>query len=302
MAYYFSIDGKDWKKYKERALDDNGRDSFWFWSTPAGKELKQKVKPEPLGAPLYDYSFGQVRDAAQALGIKNVNKQREVEDILNYIRNPRAAQATQAQTETSPQAPVTPSPTVTETVENVPGSPSTYVPGQGVIDSTDAQGGQQTLINGMTPAEFDLEADLARIREQGNIETTIRNMITQSNNYIADVQARSAGNVATIGAGATKYTADRQKEATTYVADREKETALGVENIRTKGALDLQDIVNAGLKDVETIRGQSAKDVEKIRGEFDIQGEQIRGQTARDVAELDFKKGLYGSLVSAFNF
>ena len=155
---------------------------------------------------------------------------------------------------------------------------------------------------GMTPAEFDLEADLARIREQGNINTTIQNIITQSNKYIADVQGRTSVKVADIGAGATKYASDRQKEATTYVADRQKESALGVENIRTQGALKLQDIVNAGLKDVETIRGQSARDVATIGGQFDVKTEEVKGKTARDVAKIDRDKGIYGSLISAFSF
>jgi len=151
---------------------------------------------------------------------------------------------------------------------------------------------------GMTPFEYDYQKTI----DLANINKEIENMRNQSTKYIADIQARASTDVANISAGATRYTADRQKEATTYVADREKETALGVEDIRTKGALDLQDIVNAGLKDVETIRGQSARDVATIGGEFDIQGEEIKGQTARDVARMDREKGIYGSLISAFQF
>ena len=151
---------------------------------------------------------------------------------------------------------------------------------------------------GMTPFEYDYQKTI----DVANINKEIENMRNQSNKYIAEIQGRTATEVATIGAGATKYTADRQKEATTYVADRGKESALGVENIRTKGALDLQAIVNAGLKDVETIRGQSAKDVATIGGEFDIQGEEIKGQTVRDAARMDREKGIYGSLISAFQF
>jgi len=185
MAYYFSIDGKNWKDYQSSVLNREGYDPR-----------------EPLGAPLYDYSFGSVRDAARNLGIKNINKPLEVQDILDRIRNPlaaQAAQATQAQAETSPQEPVTPSPTVPATGENVPGSPSTYVPGQGVIDSTDAQGsqdsqgGQQTLINGMTPAEFDLQAELDKINAAGNISTTIAdNSRPVPIKYIGDVTSAAS--------------------------------------------------------------------------------------------------------------
>ena len=37
--------------------------------------------------PLYDYSYGQVRDAAKAVGIKNVDEKKEVNSILDYIQN-----------------------------------------------------------------------------------------------------------------------------------------------------------------------------------------------------------------------
>ena len=40
--------------------------------------------------PLYQYSQGRVSDAARALGIGNVNSQKEVNQILNQIRNPQS--------------------------------------------------------------------------------------------------------------------------------------------------------------------------------------------------------------------
>ena len=40
--------------------------------------------------PLYDYSYGTIRDAAKAKGIKNVNSQKEVDTILGHIQNPVA--------------------------------------------------------------------------------------------------------------------------------------------------------------------------------------------------------------------
>jgi len=156
----------------------------------------------------------------------------------------------------------------------------------------------QVDLGGMTPFEYDYQKTI----DLANINKEIENMRNQSNKYIADIQGETSTGVATIGAGATKYAADLQKEATTYVADMEKEAALGVENIRTKGALNLQDIVNAGLKDVETIRGQSAKDVATIGGEFDVKTEEVKGRTSRDVARIDRDKGIYGSLISAFQF
>jgi hypothetical protein len=155
---------------------------------------------------------------------------------------------------------------------------------------------------GMTPAEFDLEADLARMREQGNINTTIENIIRQSNNYIADVTSGATIKVGELSAGATKYASDRSLEASNYASDRSKEAILGAENIRKDTALQLQPIINAGLKDVETIRGASAKDVARITGEFGVKGEEVRGKSARDVAKIDKDKAIYGSLISAFSF
>lgn len=106
----FEISGKSWKDYKERVLDDNGWDPFW--STRAHKKLKQKAQGIPIGEPLYDYSFGQVRDAAQALGINNIKRPEQVEAVLNRIRNPVMAQA--AAPEPEPPAP-TQTPTYTPT-------------------------------------------------------------------------------------------------------------------------------------------------------------------------------------------
>ena len=43
--------------------------------------------------PLYDYSKGQVADAAAALGIKNINRPGEAEAVLQQIRNPGPSEA-----------------------------------------------------------------------------------------------------------------------------------------------------------------------------------------------------------------
>lgn len=73
----FSIDGKSWDDYKS--------------STLTGEEYNLGERG-PFGKDLYDYSFGQVRDAAAALGIKNVNSYGETDRILERIRNPVSAQ------------------------------------------------------------------------------------------------------------------------------------------------------------------------------------------------------------------
>jgi hypothetical protein len=52
--------------------------------------------------PLYDYSYGQVRDAAKDLNIRNVNSQGEVDDLLERLRerNTRSERSESADTPT----------------------------------------------------------------------------------------------------------------------------------------------------------------------------------------------------------
>ena len=75
----FSIDGKSWDDFRRSSLDYNPN---YFSDTLLGG-----YRPR---ARLYDYSYGQVRDAAEKLGIKNINKSREEFKILDLIRNPQA--------------------------------------------------------------------------------------------------------------------------------------------------------------------------------------------------------------------
>lgn len=83
-----SIDGRSWNYrdpynqkqidkqnlYKEKSLDDTISKNAYS-----------------IANPLYDYSFGQVRDAAKAEGIGNIDKQKEVDAIINRIQNPPSA-------------------------------------------------------------------------------------------------------------------------------------------------------------------------------------------------------------------
>lgn len=58
---------------------------------------------------------------------------------------------------------------------NVPGAPSP-APGTSGKGSGKGSGGAAELIDGLTPAEFDLKAKLDILRETGNIDTQIKNM------------------------------------------------------------------------------------------------------------------------------
>lgn len=130
-------------------------------------------------------------------------------------------------------------------------------------------GFKPSFAEGDSPAVFDYKKGLDYINAQGNINTNIQKLETESNKYIAGLQFGAAKDIANTQAGTTRY-----------VADRELESNLGVENIRSKGAIDLQGIINAGASNVETIRGN-----------YGLKGKQIDRDTA-----------ILGGLVSAFNF
>lgn len=81
----FSIDGRSWdyrNPYNQRLIDkaNENREKGRFNVNPASDKKFDA---------LYDYDFGRVRDAAKELGIGNVNKKKEVKQILDYIQGAR---------------------------------------------------------------------------------------------------------------------------------------------------------------------------------------------------------------------
>ena len=78
----FSIDGKSWEfrdPRNQRAIDreNQNREKSRVILNPNSREKFDR---------LYDYDFGTVRDAAKELGIGNVDKKKEVKQILDYIQ------------------------------------------------------------------------------------------------------------------------------------------------------------------------------------------------------------------------
>jgi hypothetical protein len=80
--FKLTIDGKDFDYRDPRQTNT---------ATYYSKGNKEESNPNAYNMtnPLYDYSYGQVRDAAKAVGIKNVDEKKEVDSILNYIQNPK---------------------------------------------------------------------------------------------------------------------------------------------------------------------------------------------------------------------
>lgn len=73
-----SRDFRDPKNYNSVAIEDRRRSN--------GGEYNQNSNAQSFLEPLYGYGAGRVNDAARALGIKNINSQREVDQILAQIR------------------------------------------------------------------------------------------------------------------------------------------------------------------------------------------------------------------------
>lgn len=77
----FSIDGKSW----EYRNPDNYNDSVSDGASKRDNDFNRHAYG--MTNPLYDYSYGQVRDAAKELGIGNVNKEEEVTSIIDHIQS-----------------------------------------------------------------------------------------------------------------------------------------------------------------------------------------------------------------------
>ena len=75
----FSIDGKSWE-YRNPSNFNDGNDR-------ASEAPTYNKDANSMTNPLYDYSYGQVRDAAKKLGIGNVDDKSEVTSIIDQIQN-----------------------------------------------------------------------------------------------------------------------------------------------------------------------------------------------------------------------
>ena len=112
----FTIDGKSWN-YRDPANFNDGNDR-------ASEKPTYNRDAYEMTNPLYEYSYGQMRDAAKALNIQNVDEKQEVDKLINYIQNPPTAQQTNSDEKVikedkaeAPATPVAPSKEMTEAVQ-----------------------------------------------------------------------------------------------------------------------------------------------------------------------------------------
>ena len=83
----FSIDGKSWNYRDPQNKDSNEQYQANYRGDSGSAEDNWSKNAYEYTNPLYDYSYGQVRDAAKATGITNVNSQGEVDQLLKQIRS-----------------------------------------------------------------------------------------------------------------------------------------------------------------------------------------------------------------------
>ena len=117
----FSIDGKSWN-YRDPHNQSSKDRQRTGWTGRGQDPGAINENAQDFANPLYDYSYGQARDAAKALGIGNVDSQEETNRIIDYIQNgPKQEEVAPveevAQPDATPEEPAEPvmaSPEVTQ--------------------------------------------------------------------------------------------------------------------------------------------------------------------------------------------
>ena len=83
----FSIDGKSWNYRDPQNTDSNPAAIAARSGDDGSAEDDYSQDSYAYTNPLYDYSYGQVRDAANELKIGNVNSQDDVDNLLEQIKS-----------------------------------------------------------------------------------------------------------------------------------------------------------------------------------------------------------------------
>ena len=83
----FSIDGKSWD-YRDPSNTkySDGHNADRIGDSGSAEDYGNRNSYDYTNA-LYDYSYGQTRDAAKAVGINNVNSQEDVDSLIDYMQN-----------------------------------------------------------------------------------------------------------------------------------------------------------------------------------------------------------------------
>jgi len=83
----FSIDGKSWNYRDPQNKDSNEQFQADRRGDDGSAEDNWSKNAKLYANPLYDYEYGRVRDAAEKIGITNVNSQDDVDQLLTQIKS-----------------------------------------------------------------------------------------------------------------------------------------------------------------------------------------------------------------------
>ena len=89
----FSIDGKSWNYRDPQNTDSNPAAIAARSGDDGSAEDDWSQNAKVYANPLYDYSYGQVRDAAKELNIGNVNSEEEVNQLLKQLKGGNKSKA-----------------------------------------------------------------------------------------------------------------------------------------------------------------------------------------------------------------
>ena len=89
----FSIDGKSWNYRDPQNTESNPAAIAARSGDDGSAEDDWSQNAKVYANPLYDYSYGQVRDAAKELNIGNVNSEEEVNQLLKQLKGGNKSKA-----------------------------------------------------------------------------------------------------------------------------------------------------------------------------------------------------------------
>jgi hypothetical protein len=164
---------------------------------------------------------------------------------------------------------------------------------------------------GVTPAVFDraTQERLQNIKGQyeldyadvvGSNNVLVQQLITDSRNYLGELESASKDLAGQRSLELGKYQADTAAETSKYLGDVEAENALAVQTLKNQGSIDLQAIVNTGLQDVADIQGAYASERVKLQGGFDVERANIQADFEKFKAARSKEAQMYGSLFAGF--
>jgi len=202
--------------------------------------------------PLYKYSEGQVTDAVRALGISNVNRESEVTQILDQIRNPNpvAAPTPAPAAETNNnQSSYTPTPIdVGEVYTPIP-TPTPTPPTQ-----------TQTQTNQNTQEPFDTtpyDNIISQLSSQiSSITQAMQTNTTNFNNQMAEYGKRFDEQQAT-------YDKNLTSMRNTLLASNQpqREPVLGIKGAADKGNAQIKQLGRQGMKGTFSREGLRIKNI-----------------------------------------